>query len=180
MLKLRAEVRDVHLIHAVDKDDAVGVSHRQTRDAVLSARDGHGPVDHALALERHGHGFGLKRGLSHVDRHEADRAEARVEVQPVHLAAGLDGEIVARHDAVVVQVLAHAADGVAADAAGAAVAVEHAHFRVGHGAALDEHDAVTADAAVTRAQRDAQRFGAGDVPVKILDVDVVIAGGLHF
>lgn len=33
---------------------------------------------------------------------------------------------------------------------------------------------------MTRAQRDAQRFGAGDVPVKILDVDIVIAGGLHF
>lgn len=32
----------------------------------------------------------------------------------MHLAAGLNGEIGARHDAVVVQVLAHAADGVAA------------------------------------------------------------------
>ena len=98
----------------------------------------------------------------------------------MHEAAGLDGEIVARHDAVVVQVLGHAADGVAAHAAGAAVAVEDAHFRVGHVAVLDEHDAVAADAAVARAERDAQRLGAGDVPVKVLDVDIVVAGGLHF
>ena len=103
-----------------------------------------------------------------------------LEVQGQHAPPGLDGDAVLPRQAVVVEVLGHAPDAVAAHLALGAVGIEHPHPGVGPFRGHDEDQAVGADAEVPVADghRQAGGIGRGRLP-EGLDVDVVVADPVH-
>src|SRR5699024_9759640 len=107
-----------------------------------------------------GQGLGIQVGLAHVHLHGAHLAVGDIELEVLDAGGRLHGNLVFGNGAGVVEVLGCAADDVACHGAGAAVAVEHAHFRVRHVGGLHQGDAVGADAVVPVALGDAQGFGA--------------------
>src|SRR6185436_3765621 len=94
-------------------------------------------------------------------------------------ALGLDRDRLLPGQPVVVDVLADAADAVAAHRSLGAVGVEHDHPEVGLLRGGDQDEAVGADAGVAVADRDRQRRGIGDLLLEGVDVDVVVAGAVH-
>ena len=45
---------------------------------------------------------------------------------------------------------------------------------------LHQHDAVAADAVVTVGKTCAERFGAGYLPFKVVEENIIVAAALHF
>ena len=102
------------------------------------------------------------------------------EVEGEDAPAGLDGDLGAAGDAVVVDVLGDAADAVAAHLAFGAVGVEHAHAGVGPFGGGDQDQAVGADAEVAVADGAGEGGQvAGGGLVEEVDVDVVVAEAVH-
>ena len=80
----------------------------------------------------------------------------------------------------IVQVLAHTADGVAAHFPLAAVQVEHPHPGVGNSGGQDQHHAVPADALMPVGQADTEALRVFDVQAHTVEVNVIVAAALHF
>ena len=179
MLEPGADEIDVHRVHPGAEHDAVGVAHIHAGDVVGPSADDHGIVHHRLFRDGKFQRRGVQRGVAHVHAGRCDLTAGGVEFHGLGALAGLDGQLLFFHDVIVVEVLAHAPQGVACHHALAAVGVEHPHLRVGFLRALHEHDAVGADAVMAVAEGDAQGLGAGDLPVPVLQEDVVVAAGLH-
>ena len=159
----------------------MGVSDGDAGDPVLTAADGGGAVDDLGLRQRAGDLFRLQRRLAHVDSRHGDPGICGVDRHGADPRLGLNVDHVLPGNAPVVDVFRHGTDARARDDALAAVPVEqaHPHVRPGDGGLLNERDAVSAHAAVTVAEADAQGFGAGDGAVPIVDDDVVGAGGHH-
>ncbi len=105
---------------------------------------------------------------------ETEKADARQRLDAYAFLAG---------QAVVVDVLAHAADAVAAHFRLAAVGVEHTHTEIRHGGIggrANEDQAVASDAEMTVADAPGQFPGMGDGLLQSLHIDVIVACGLHF
>ena len=87
--------------------------------------------------------------------------------------------LLALGNAVVKQVLGHAADAVAAHPALAAVQVEHAHLGVGLVTGADQDDPIAAHAVVPVAEVDGQELRRGNLVLLIeqVDVDIVVGAG---
>ena len=79
----------------------------------------------------------------------------------------------------IVQVLADAADSVAAHFSLAAVRVEHTHFRVRKNARADQYNAVPADSVMDIDVVDGDGFGTGDLSVAVVEIDIIVSAGLH-
>ena len=90
-------------------------------------------------------------------------------------ASAFDRHVFASDITLIVQQLCDAADVITRHTPLAAVAVEAAHLCVCDPRMLDEHDPVSADPVVRSAQRNAERFRAGDTTVKVLNKDVVVS-----
>ena len=157
----------------------MGIAQGQAGNAEIAPPDLDEPVHHFRAGQGHGHARGLVDHFAHVHARGGHLAIRQKELNALDAAAGLDGHFPARGQSTVVQVLGHQQKTAARHAAGTAVAVEHAHLRVGNVALFDEGDAVAADAEVPVARAHAQRFGAGYLPIAVVDDDVVRAGALH-
>ena len=157
----------------------MGIAQRHAGDVVQPSADARGIAHGALHGQRTGQAGGAQIRNAHVHGHGGDAAVARVDLQSFHAAGGFDGQAVALNDAVVVEVLRHAADAVAGHAALGAIAVEHGHLRVGRVRMLDERDAVRAHTVVGAAEPDAQGLGIDQRAGAVVDDDVVVAGGLH-
>ena len=88
-------------------------------------------------------------------------------------------QLLADH-AVVIQILADAADAVAAHLTLRAVGVEDAHLRVRLVRGGNEDDTVAADAEMRFGKRDGQLFGVRDLLFEAVDIDVIVAAAVHF
>ena len=165
----------------VDERDAVGVAHRDAGDGERAAGDFERRVDRRIAGERRGNLAAGEDRLAHVDADALDLAGAEFEVERGtacrrrRSAAGRGG------DAVVVDVLGDAADAVAAHFGLGAVGVEHPHLGVGAVDGADQDQAVGADAEVAIGDRAGEGRGVGGNRLaEAIDVDVVVAGAVHF
>ncbi len=180
MLEHRPDFLQIEAVDVRQEDDAVRVADRQARDAVVAAADDDGFVDDALAGQIHRDERGRELGPSHVGRDGRDLAADGVHVHFAQLAAHLDRHVALGHDAGVKQVIAHAAQGVSADAAVRAVHVVNLHRRIGRLRREKRHDAVAADAEVPVAQADGEALGAVDqARVQAVEVNIVVAACLH-
>ena len=118
--------------------------------------------------------------LAHVRAHGEYPALLHVQGEHLQPAAGHEGDLRLVGEAALVHVLADAAGGVAAHLGLAAVCVEDAHAEIRRLAGLDEHQAVGAHAEVGPAHLNGQGSGVADGFLKAVDVNIVVAGTVHF
>jgi hypothetical protein len=125
-------------------------------------------------------GMSRQDGGPHVDpdlRHPPLFGE---DLEREDAAAGLDAQFLLPRDAVVVDVLGHAADAVAAHFRLAAVGIEHPHAGVGSFAGADEDQAVSADAEMAVGDDAGQGGEVVGQPLRErVHVHVVVAGAVH-
>ena len=148
-------------------------------DGIHFAVDLHGLVDDLLPFPDGRDLLAVEFGNAQIDARGGDDAAEGEDGDVLDAAARFDLHRIALDHARFVQVLGDAADGVARHHALRAVLVEDAHLRIGDFRLFDEHDAVAADAVVTADKVDGERFGAGDLTVRVVEVDIVVAARLH-
>ena len=163
------------------------IAHRNAGDRENFTADFQRGIDHRIAGQSRVAGKGggnsgrLEDRLAHVD---ADAPHAAVgnfqfQVKTPRPVSILSGE--RRADAVVVNVLGHAADAVAAHFGLRAVGVEHPHPGVGHFAGADQNQTVAADAKMPIGHLAGQLGGIRRKRFfKTIDIHVVVAGSVHF
>ena len=161
------------------KDDTVRVTHGQAGDDIGPAGYAHRLSDDLIPGQVHRHEMRGEFSLSHVGRDGGNLAARREDVHLPDLPVDFDGDIFPRDNAAVVQILADAAERVAADAAVRAVHIIDPHRSVGNFRRADEHHAVSADAKMAVGKADGKAFRTFDRPLQTVEVDIVIAAGLH-
>ena len=119
-------------------------------------------------------------GSAHVYGHRGDASVgARMEDEGLDAGESVQGDGGPVGQALVVDVLADAAGGVAAHAGLGTVGVEDAHAEVGHVRAAYQHQPVAADARVWAAPCHGEFAGVLERVTGGVYIDVVIAGSVH-
>ena len=180
MLKQGADLRQVQPVGVLAEDDAVGVSHGNAGDFVNPPGHLHVLAHHPLPGQRHRDFPRGEDGVAHVHGDGHSLAVFLVDAAGLYAAEGFDAQLLLVGDAVVKDVLCHAADAVAAHFALAAVQVEHAHFGIGHLRGADENHPVAPNALVPVGEADSQSRRVLHLLLKAVDVDVVVAAAVHF
>ena len=161
MLKKRPKLGQIQPINTLGEDNGVGIAHRNRRYLPYAASHLQGAVDERLAFAAHGDVAGGETGLAHIHGNGFHLAAFRMETEKADARQRLDAYAFLAGQAVVVDVLAHAADAVAAHFRFAAVAVEHAHPDVRDGRGQNEDETIRSDAAMAVADRDCQPLQGG-------------------
>ena len=183
MLELGAEARKIEVVHIVlvKEDDAVGVAHRDAGHVIdLFVYDERG-VDDGTARHVDRDLCRLEDRRAHIDASRLHFAVPDVQLERFYAGKRVDGNGGAPADhAVVIQILADAADAVAAHFTLRAVGVEDAHLRIRPVGRGNEDNAVATDAEMRFGKRDGQLFGVRDLLVEAVDIDVIVAAAVHF
>ena len=167
--------------YVVGERDEVGVAHRHECAAVAAAACLYPAVCEAAAGQGELALVG-KHGGEHIDRDAAHGvALGQVQAQRLHAREREQADDCAVGDALLVEVLADAARGVAAHHGLRAVGVEDAHGEVGlgHARAAYEHQPVGAYAPVAVAPAAGGLRRVGDGVVERVNVYVVVARAVH-
>ena len=145
----------------------MGLSHVYAGDVEGLSADIHRVIHHRLFRDGKPEGRRIQRGTAHIHTGGSHKTVGGVEVYLPDAGTGLDPHIFLFHQTVVIQVLAHAAQGVARRGALAAVGVEQPDLRIGNVGMLHQDDPVGADAVVPVTEGDAQGLRAGDLAVEV-------------
>ena len=179
MLEEGADGPHVHAVHPGTEHHAVGVAHVHAGDVPGLAADLHRVVHHLPLRDVQMESRGVQGGVAHVHAGGGHLAVGGVHPDGLGALVRLDGHLLFADDVIVIEVLGHAPQGVAGHGALGPVGIEHPHPGVRLPGPLHKDDAVSPDAVVPVAEGDAQRLRTGDLPVEILQEDVVVAAGLH-
>ena len=139
-----------------------------------------GCADDILAVHINGNLPRSKNGCTHV--HAGGLHFAVLDGQLKRFYAGKrvngDGGAAIGH-VVVVQVLAHAADAVAAHFSLRAIGVEDTHLRIRLVGRRNKDNAVAADTEVRFTELDRKRLGIGHSLVEAIKIDIIVAAAVH-
>ena len=179
-LKQRAYGLQVHLHGVAPEHHAVGVAHRHAGDLMFPPGHRNLPAHHALTCQVDRNLLRGQHGRAHIHRDRHGAAVLHHHFADLHPAFGVDMEHGLLGNAVVVQVLGHAAHPVAAHPALAAVGVENTHQPVGPLAGADEDDPIAPHALVPVREPHRQSGGVLYRLFKAVDIHVVVAAAVHF
>ena len=117
----------------------------------------------------------------HIYRNTGDLAVSYGEFKVMHSDWGINAESpsVFRDEAVIVNVLGHAADTVSAHCVGAAVSVVELHERISLICWKNEDQAVSTNALVPVGDDRREFFGVIDFLLEAVDVNVIITAAVH-
>ena len=166
-LKAGPQPLQVQLLRPVRKDHGVGIPHGHRGDLPQPA------------CRRQLHD-GPHLRAAHIHPDGLHQAVLRQQLQGAQAAAGLDGQLLFTGQAPVVDILAQAADAVAAHLPLRAVGVEHPHAEIGPVRGADADDPVAPHAEVAVAHPPGQGGQVLRQALQSVEVDVVVAQTLHF
>ena len=158
----------------------MGVTGSHAGDAVFIVADGYRMTDDFVARQVNRDLGRVQLCLAHIYRYRRYLAVAGKQLQVPHAGGGGNGHLGFGHHAVIVQVLAHAANGVAGHTALAAVHIENAHSGVGNHTLFNQYNTVSADTLVPVGEFNGQTLRTGDDAALVVEENVVVAAALHF
>ena len=154
------------------------LSHVYAGDVEGLSADIHRVIHHRFFRDGKPEGSRVQRGAAHIHTGRSHQTVCGVEVHFPNTGAGLDPHIFLFHQTVVIQVLAHAPQGVARRGALAAVGVEQPDLCISNVGILHQDDPVGADAVMPVTEGDTQGLRAGDLAVEVFQEDVIVSAGL--
>ena len=165
----------VQLVHIVYKYHAVGVTGSHAGNVIFLVVDGYRMRDDFVARQVNRDLGRVQLCLAHIYRYRRYLAVAGKQLQVPHAGGGGNGHLCFGHHTVIVQVLAHTANGVAGHTALAAVHIENAHSGVGNPALFNQYNTVSTDALVPVGEFNGQTLRAGDDAALVGEDNVVVA-----
>ena len=164
------------------ENDGVRIAHRNRRDVPDAALYPQRPVNEILAGPAHRDILGSEAGFAHVHRHRLHFSAGDMKPERQNTRQRLDTDLLLIRMPVVVDVLAYAADAVAAHFGLRAVRIEHPHPKIrlaGIGGRANENEPVAAYAKVPIADAAGQRFRAGNGCLERIHIHIIVSGSLH-
>ena len=168
------------VVDFVDERDAVGVAHRDAVDLEFATGGDQFLAQRGIAGEGGGNFRAFENRFPHVDPHAIGATVDDLELEGQDAATGLDLQFRLAGDAVVVDVLGHAADAIAAHFGFTPVGIEHPHAGIGDLGGADDNQPIGADAcvAVTEGDGEGGEIG-GECLGEGVDVDIVVSRTVH-
>ena len=169
-------------LHVIHKDDAVRVSHGNGGDGKGGMKDVQRLGDDLTCrLSGHGDFTPCKPGGTHLDPNLPDLAViAGEELQGKDAGTGLGRNLLFRHDAVIIGVLGHAADAVAAHLRFGTVGIEHPHPDIRTLRRHDQDQPVGTDPEVAVGEPNGKLLRVSNRLPEAVDIDIIISRALHF
>ena len=121
----------------------------------------------------------VKDGLAHIDRYTSHVAVFNFEKEHFQPGVGVYSERIVGRKAVVVEILPHAANPVAAHLPAAAIRVIHLHAGMGRLRGANQNEPIPANTRPTLTHLPGDSGGVGKLGVERIDVDIVVADAVH-
>ena len=170
------------VLNIIDIDDAVRIAHGDTGDFERAIKDFQFHVDDLFVRHsNHWQVSACQAWWAHVDPDLVDVfVFIRIHGQRQDAGTGFHLDLGTIYQAVVKGVLCDATDAIAAHFCFAAIGIEHAHFHVSLFRGLNQNQPIAAHAEIPIADFARQALGIFDALPETVNVDVVVAGTVHF
>ena len=182
ILKSRSDLCEVHLSYVfVSHDDAVGIPHGDAGDLVYGAEDLQRLIDHLIVRMGDRNLPAVRDSLPHIHRGLLDfPVRPGEELQIFDAGRRLYGNIRLVRETMVIDILSHAADTVAAHGSFGPVRIVHDHAKVGCLRRSNQNQAIRPDAEVAVGHIYRRRPGVRDLaPFCDVAVYIIISAAVH-
>ena len=180
MLKHWTSFLQIELVYAGHKDHTVGISHRYAGSAVIFPRHRQRLRNKTLPLRSYGYFRRPQHRPSHVDLDIRHLFVFHRQRQLPDTALRLYGNAGLSHDAVLIGILRHTADPIAAHCALRSVGIVHDHAAVCRPRGRDQNQSVGPDPEMPVADTHCQRRRVLHLLFKRIDIDIIISRSMHF
>ena len=180
VFKRRADAREIQRHGIIHVSNAVRIAGVHGRDDPCFSEHIDRLLEESLPRCRDRDLLRPKLRTAHAHAHSLDRAVGHIQPERLDAGACLDRELGLIRQAAVMDIFAHAADGVAAHLGARAVGIVHFHAKIRDLRRADQHEPVAADAEMAIRQPDCRTRRIGHSLGEAVDIDIVIAAALHF
>src|SRR3972149_9635796 len=180
-LNFSAIVRQADLIKIVNKDNAMGISHRDTGNPKCYPFTNSQCFIYYLSFLAEHRNFGThESGFSHVDSRTGHFPIRCKKLDCLYTCQGFYGKWILLGDFMIVDVLCNTADTVSAHLRLAAVCIKDAHLAIRRLRRQDEDKPVRPHAKMSVADNRGDLYRVFHFFFKTVDIDIVITDTVHF
>ena len=179
MLKFRADLLNVQILHIVQKDNRMRISHGHRRIEEFLSGHRNRLADHSGCVGNNRNLFRLQNRTPHI---HADRFHLPVfyrQIQRLDSASGADRNPGLVRQSVIIHIFCHTANPVPAHSPAGSIRVVHVHLKIRHIGRLNQNQPIRSDSEMPVTDQDSRLLRMIHLLCKTVDIDIIIAASVH-